>query len=269
MELDAQTLDVELEQGGEPETTKPTLEPPKPAPTPPSDDLRAAMAELAGTVNKLAAPKDVPKQKTQEEINDEWAVWDPEKTDPEFFRKFMRLNPDMDKAEAEQAIKDYKALFGGMQKGLVKQAIIGALNVLRGEDLRKMREEFTPATEFAAQARAEKTRERFFKGYPALYTETEEGANRFAKVIDATARLLADKEFTDESSYFKALAEGAAETIKTVDPSFDLGAKPTKQSAGTTPRLPRTRVGGTGGTGPGLAPKGGAEPDDDSAAINW
>jgi hypothetical protein len=232
-----------------------------------NDELKKAMAELAGTVNKLATPKETPKEMSPEEQTKFWGIYDPTNggARKDFFQKFFRLNPDATPEE----IEDAKGLFADMQKGFVRQAIVGARNLM-AEELQKMREEFSPAQEYASQARAEKTREKFFKQYPALFSENDEGDNQYAKVIDATARLLADKEFDSEAAYFKALAEGAAETIKTVLPSFDISVKTTKQPAGTTPRLPRTRVGGTGGTGTGAtvgAKRNGS--GDDSDSIDW
>lgn len=266
-ELEQQTdnfvQEVTEHAGGieKPAETKPTTES-----TPPNDELRKAMAELAGTVKTLATPKEQPKELTEAEKAQFWGIYDPTAggAKKDFFQKWFRLNPDATPQEIDEA----KEMFADVHKGIVRQAMIGARNLFQ-EELAKLREEFTPAAEFAQQARAEKTRERFFKSYPALYNENEQGSNQFAKVIDATARLLADKEFDDEASYFKALAEGAAETIKTVLPSFDIGAKPQKQPAGTTPKLPRTRVGGTGGTATTTSASRKNGSDDDSDAIDW
>ena len=99
---------------------------------------------------------------------------------------------------------------------------------------------------YVSKQNAEGTKTRFYSSFPGL------SEPRYAKVIAATAKDLATQNFADESAYFKALAEGAAETIKAVLPEFDLGAKTaTQPKAGTSPRLPRTSAGGTGGTGGG------------------
>lgn len=224
--------------------------------------LETAMAELAGTVKSLATPKEKEEVLTQEQKDELWAVYNPTKTDPDFFRKFLRLNTDMDPIEVEKAVKEFTPLFAEMQKGMVRQSIVGARNILLPE-LQKLRDEFGPISEHVSQERAVRTRERFSDAYPALADP------KFKKVLDASARAIATQEFKTEDDFFKALAESAAETIKGVLPEFDLGAKPAKQPATTTPRLPRTRAGGTGGTGGGeAAPKKDAK-DDDSDAIDW
>ncbi len=223
----------EGEGGGEDDVTPPAK--------PQSDELKTAMTELAATVTKAVTPKEPVKELTQDEKDEIWAVWNPTKTDPDYFRKFLRLNTDMDPAEVEKAVKDFLPLFQEMQKGLVRQAVVGARN-LYTMDLDKLREEIKPVQEYVSTARAEATRARFFKEYEVLDDP------KYTKVIDATARLLADKMFNSEGDYFKALAEGAADTIKGVLPEFDLGAGK-KKTTTTTPKLPRSSVGGTGGVG--------------------
>jgi hypothetical protein len=128
-----------------------------------------------------------------------------------------------------------------MQKGLVRQAVVSSRNLFN-MDIEKLREELKPVHDYVSTARAEQTRSRFFKEYEVL------NEPKYSKVIDATARLLADKTFDSEGDYFKALAEGAAEAIKGLIPDFDLGAGK-KKTTTTTPKLPRTSVGGSGGAG--------------------
>lgn len=229
------------------------------------DELKSAMAELAKTMGGLAAKETAPQEKvlSDDEKAELWGVWNPTKSDPDFFRKWLRLNTDMDPAEVEKAIKDYQPLFAQMQQGLVKQSLVGARNLLQIE-MAKLREELNPALDYVSTAKTEAMRGRFFSAYSALDDD------KFSKVIDASARLLASQNFPDEKSYFKALAESAAETIKGVLPTFDLGAVTTKKTAVTSPRLPRSRVGGTGGT----AAAGGTQQkdktsDDDSDTLDW
>jgi len=231
------------------------------AKTPASDDLKAAMLELTGIVKKQVEPKPEPqKELTQDEKDELWGVFRPEKKDPKFLDKFFRLTEDM----TPEQRAEFKALWDDTQAGLMRQAITGSKNLLQIE-LAQLREEFAPAQEYISQARAEKTRNAFYSKYPTLAEKTEAGALRYEKIINATARTLADQAFESETSYFKALAEGAAESIKAVLPEFDLGAQTKTKPAGTSPRLPRTRVGGTGGTGNGtmqaLAVKGDATDD--------
>lgn len=234
------------------------------------DPMKAAMAELAQTMKGLATPKTVERQPTKEEIDEFWGVYNPEKTNPDFFKKWMRLQADMDPNEAQTSIAERKALFAEMQQGLVKQSLIGSRNLMQ-QELAKIREEFAPMNDYVSQQRAEATRSRFFESYPALATKTEEGKLQFASLIDATARVLSDrKDFQNEEQYFKALAESAAGTIKGVLPTFDLGAKPQPKSAMTSPRLNRSSAGGTGGSGGGggaTSKKG--KSDDDSDSIQW
>jgi hypothetical protein len=252
MSLDTTTEDNGLDELDEPEVH----ETPETEKTPPTDDLRAAMTELAGIVKGQVAPKkdDAPAELTQEQKDELWAVYNPEKKDPKFLDKFFRLTEDM----TPEQKAEFKALFADLQQGLVKQSVVGARNLMQIE-LAKLREEFAPAQEYISEARAERTRGRFFDKYETLKDP------RYAKIIAITAKDLSSREFKDEGEYFKALAEGAAETIAGVEPTFALGAAKTKQTPGTTPRLPRTSVGGTGGAGGGkqaaLSVKGDATDD--------
>lgn len=209
----------------------------------PNDDLRSAMAELAGTVKTLAAPKPEKEPEfTQEQKNEFWAVYDPEKSNKDFMKKWFRLNPEA----TQEEIDEVKGMWKGVQEGLVKQAVVGSRNLMQIE-LTKRDERLAKLEEYYGQQQAKETRARFTEKYPALSDA------RYAKVLTATAKDLSSGEYKDEASFFKALAEGAAETIKGIIPEFDLGATQTttKKSAGTSPRLPRTSVGGTGGTGGG------------------
>jgi hypothetical protein len=221
----------------------------KPA-TPPAqdkDELRLAMAELAGTVKTLAAPKPEPRKELSQDEKDElWGVFRPEKADKDFHKKFFRLTDDMTPEQQQE----FKALWDMMQQGLTRQSIVGAKNLMQIE-LAKLQEELAPVREYVSQAKAERTRKEFYSSFPALGEKTTDGKLRYEKIINATARTLADQEFESRDAYFKALAEGAAESIKGVLPEFDLGAKKQTKPAGTAPRLPRTRVGGTGGIGGG------------------
>jgi hypothetical protein len=252
MSLDTTTENDGLDELDEPEVPETPETPEKP----PTDDLRAAMTELAGIVKGQVAPKkdDAPAELTQEQKDELWAVYNPEKKDPKFLDKFFRLTEDM----TPEQKAEFKALFADLQQGLVKQSVVGARNLMQIE-LAKLREEFAPAQEYISEARAERTRGRFFDKYESLKDP------RYAKIIAITAKDLSSREFKDEGEYFKALAEGAAETIAGVEPTFALGAVKTKQTPGTTPRLPRTSVGGTGGAGGGkqaaLSVKGDATDD--------
>jgi hypothetical protein len=208
---------------------------------PDADELKTAMAELASTVTRAVTPKEEPKVLSQDEKDEMWAVWNPTKTDPDYFRKFLRLNTEMEPAEVERAVKEFLPLFKSMQEGLVRQAVVSARN-LYSMDIDKLREELKPTQEYVSTARAEQTRARFFGEYGALDDP------KYKPVIDAVARTLADKTFDSEGDYFKALAEGAAGAIKGLIPEFDLGAGK-KKTTTTTPKLPRTSVGGSGGSG--------------------
>lgn len=244
---------IEHQQNGvDPTKAKPEADP--------NLELRSAMAELAGTVKSFATastPKAADPVLTEEQKAELWAIYNPEKSKPDFMKKFFRLNPEATPEE----IKEAKELFADMQQGLVKQAIVGSRNIA-SQEFQKMRQEFAPILEYVAQARAEQTKNRFYEGYSSLNDP------RYAKVIDATARLLAGQNFDSEASYFKALAEGAAETIKGVLPEFALDAKTTKPAA-NAPRLPRTSAGGTGGSGGGGSKEKAGSSDDDSGSIQW
>src|SRR4249919_3410552 len=68
--------------------------PEQPPASPPAatDELRSAMAELAGTVRQIAKPKEETPPPTPEQVAEFWQVYNPESSDKEFFRKFFRLN---------------------------------------------------------------------------------------------------------------------------------------------------------------------------------
>lgn len=233
-----------MSDGDDRPTEKPatTTEREEDAPQKP-DDLRAAMAELAGTVRKIAEPKlEVPQPPSPAEVAEYWAVWDPEGTDKEFFKKFGRFPDDT----PPEQIAAFRELFGGMTKGLMRQAVTAAKNYIAMERAR-IDQDYGPLKEYVETQKREAVRTRFFDGYPAL------SEKKFQKIIDATARTLDNKTFDSEEAYFKALAEGAAGSIKDILPDFDLGAKPTTKQPGKTPKLPRTTAGGGGGAGKGAA----------------
>lgn len=228
------------------------------------DDLRSAVSELTRIVteDKKRASEPKEKEQTPEEQAKAWAIYEPESEDKDFFKKFLRLNSDMDEQELTRVTAEFKPVFAAMQKGLVRQAIVGARNLFMTE-LEKFKADYEPVRTFAEQQQSEQRKQKFFKSYPALSDE------RFSKVITAAGSTLSARQFKTEDEYFKALAESAAETIKGVLPEFDLGAKPnktTQSSARTTPRLPRTNVGGTGGAG-GSRSASTEDSKDDSADI--
>lgn len=231
------------------------------------DELKAALAELTKNVQGLAKPKDEPKKTfTQDEINEYWGVYNPEKTNPDFFKKWMRLPPDLDPQEAAAFIAERKALFAEMQTGLSKQAVRAA-QILMQQEIEKIRAEIAPLQENVTKASAEKLRTDFFTAYPTL------SEPKLAPILKAVSIDLNDQVFTDAPAYFKALAEGVGKmiTAATGQP-FDIAAvKPTSKSTVTTPRLPRTTAGGTGGSGGGrvLATAGKGTSDDDSASLEW
>lgn len=202
-------------------------------------DLEAALAELAGQVTKIATPPKVEKPMTQEEVNAKWAVWNPTEKEKDYYKEFFGLADDVD----DKVLQRKMLLFAQMQQGLVRQSIVGATNVFEhkfGGELAKIKE----LEEWRSQATAKELRQDFQRTYPAL------AEKKYDKIIKLISADLADKEFKSHEEYFQALAEGAAEAIKEYVPDFDLGAK-TKPTAGKSPSLPRTRVGGTGGAGGG------------------
>lgn len=242
MPLTKDEIDNELEENELPvegqKDEKPVVE--KPPVTDANAELRTAMADLAKTVGSIAKKDDKPEELSQDQKDELWAVYNPEKSRADFMRKFFRLNED---ATPEQ-IKEAKDLFGEMQTGLVKQAVVGARHFNNAE-LDKFRSELKPVLEFVSRAQAKEIRSRFEDTYPALADK------RFDKILKASAKAMDENDFKSEDDYFKALAESAAETIKGVLPDFDLGAEKQKEKkpAGTTPRLSRGSAGGTGGAG--------------------
>lgn len=216
----------------------------------PNAELRSAMTELAGTVREIAKPKEKEVELTPEQKSELWAIYDPEKTNKDFMKKFWKLNPDATPEEVAEA----KSMWADMQQGIVKQAVVGSMNLTKTE-LKKMRDEFGELRDYVSQARAKETRSRFDTAYPAL------ADTKYNKIVQANAKLLEGKTFKDENEYFKVLAESTAESIKAINADFDLGKKPETKPAGSTLKLSRTSVGGQGGTGASSksieTPKGG------------
>lgn len=217
-------------------------------------NLKAAMAKLAETVAQTQQPKLVEPELTEDQKKEFWAVYEPDKTQKDFFRKWFRLNPDA----TDDEVNEMKAMWAGVQTGLVKQAVTGSRRIMENE-LAKLKEELKPLHEYVEQQRTEGTRKRFYDKYDVLNDP------KYQPIVQAHARALADKSFDNEDAFFKELAEGSAKTIKELVPDFDLGAvKQKEKPAGSTPRLPRSSVGGTGGTGKGQPVATGTGGDIDS-----
>jgi hypothetical protein len=215
----------------------------EPKATPPAnDDLRSALAELAGHVKTISTPKTQEPQApmSEEEKEKLWGVYKPTRKD--FFHKFFGLPEDAD----EMSLKERQELFAEVQQGLVRQSLTGSLNLMK--QLREQFDaEYAPLREYVSQARAKETRSAFNTAYPGLADA------RYDKVLRIVSSDLAKREFKSQDEFFKALAEGAAESIREFVPEFDLGATTNqpKKAPGSTPRLPRTSVGGSGGAGGG------------------
>ena len=247
---------VENQQAGQEPATKVA------APDP-NAEMRAAIAELGGQVGQFieaAKPRQQEAVLTDEQKAELWAIYDPEKTNKDFMRKFFRMNPDATPEEVAEA----KGMFRDMQQGLVRQAIVGSRNLYQ-QELAKLREEYAPLKTYVEQQRAVQTKDRFYSEFEALKDP------RYEKVVAASARMLSSQTFASEKEYFKALAESAADAIKGLVPDFDLGAKPqqTQSRNANTPRLPRTSAGGTGGSGGGGQAKAAATSDDDAGSLSW
>lgn len=211
-------------------------------------DLAKALSDLSEGIKTLRTPT-APAAKQEPEMTEEqkmeyWGVYDPEKENKNFFREFLRLNPDMDPEEAKRAIDAFKPLLASFQKGVARQALIASMRVL-DQRLKERDEKNQPIHEYVSQSRARELRGRFNEGYPVLADK------KYDKIVGIVAKSLEGQTFPGgEPEFFKTLAEGVAEHIRTIDESFDLGAEAkTKPTAGTAPRLPRGGAGGGGGAG--------------------
>jgi hypothetical protein len=215
----------------------------------PNAELRSAMQELAGSVKTIADKqgKETEHEPTEQEKKEFWAIYDPEQNQKEFFRKWFRLNPEA----TQQEVDEVKGLFADVQKGIVKQAVVGARNLVSVE-IEKLREEFKGISDYMAERKAKETRDAFNETYPVLADK------KYDKIVALSAKNLDQSKFKSQDEYFKALAESAAETISAATGQpLDLGAEQPKKTAATTPRLNRTSAGGTGGSGKGATPSGG------------
>src|SRR4051812_40029412 len=85
-------------EGGEDTTTATTT-------TDKPDELRKAMAELATTVRTIATPKEKDDEPalTEEQKAELWAVYNPEASRKDFFKKFFRMNPEATPEEVTEA----------------------------------------------------------------------------------------------------------------------------------------------------------------------
>lgn len=241
-ELENQDTELDLDGGDE---LQPSPEKKTEAGSP---ELATILSELNTNVKSLATPKETQKQEkemTEDEKAEYWGVYNPEKSDPDFFKKFLRLNTDMDEGEIRKAVEAFRPIFAGMQKGMVKQALVGAMRMMEAR-LAERDEKNKPVHEYVSQSRARELRQRFNDSYPVLSDK------RYDKIVRFFAKEQEGKNFDSEESFFKTLAESVAEHIKSIDPSFDLGAEvepQKKKTAGTPPRLPRGGAGGGGGAG--------------------
>lgn len=254
---------AELEGDGAPTTTIETPEGEGDAPTPQAksagsnDAMLEALREISGKLNKPSEGA-APKELSKEEKEELWGVWNPTKTNPKFFREFFGLGEDVDDA----AVTQRQALFSQMHEGLMRQVFTGVMHLLKERDER-YDSEYAPIREHIAEQRAQKTRSDFNTAYPVF------ADGKYDKVLKIAASELASSGVQHKTSaeYFKALAESAAESIKAILPDFDLGAAPTttKKAPGSTPKLPRTSVGGSGGIRSGSTTPSSGKPSGDQS----
>lgn len=215
-----------------------------------TEEWKEAFKELSTTIKKGFEKPEVVKELTPDQINEKWGVFDPEKADKDFFKNLFNLPDDVD----PKILERIKKAWAMQHQGMMKQAVISAMNVVE----HKYGSKFAQVDElekWRSEASAKELRNDFMGEFPALADK------KYGKILKLVSSELADKDFGTHDEYFKALAEGAAAAIKEFDPSFDLGAK-TKTTATASPKLPRTRVGGQGGSGNGGRH---ADPDEDQA----
>lgn len=252
--------DLDLSQEGE-ESTQQTQDATKPT-TPPatSDNLAEAIKGLREELSRTKQP--VADSKTEAPMSDEekaklWGVYNPLEKRPDFFQKFFRLPEDA----TPDMVEEQKSLFADLQTGLVRQAIIGARNLMEAK-IAEVQKQYEPLVQYYQQQQASERRKSFDQTYPALADA------RYNTILQGVAAALRDKEFDSQESYNKALAEGAEAAIKQVVPEFSLASKQQnkqqQKSAGKTPRLPRSSAGGTGGTGKDAESSNGFVDDADS-----
>ncbi len=204
-------------------------------------ELLKAIQDLSTSV-KSGQKQEDRQELTEEQKEEMWGVFKPEKARPDFIKKFFNLPDDA----STDLINEKRELLGYLQEGLVKQSLIGATNFQKIA-LKEIEDKFTPIKEYVSKAEAKERDREFHETYPALKDP------KYKKIVELTQKQLKRETFKDEPEYFKAVAEAAAESIQAIVPDFDLGA--TKEAkpkpAGTTPRVPRSTAGGTGGTGGG------------------
>jgi hypothetical protein len=236
-----QNEDDALLGGGEPQQKQQKQEPPEGGEEE-KPDLGAALKEFSQVLRETKTQKteSAPaREPTKEEIAEFWAVFNPEKANPKFFNQFFRLPDDATPEE----IATVRQQFGLLQDGFMKQAVRAA-QVMVQKEREEIMSEFGPIKEYIQSQRATATTDRFHKAYPAL------SDSKYSRILKAVHHELSSSgtEFKTEKDFFKALAEGAAEAIAPFEPGFSLTSTKTKTPV-TTPRLPRTAGGSTGGAG--------------------
>lgn len=232
-------------------------------------DLDAAFEKLGSTISTAVTPRKEEAPMSEDDQRKLWAIYNPEETQKDFMRKFFRMQPEA----TEDDVKAARELFSAMQNGLVRQSVVGARNLFTME-LQKLRDEYAPMAQYFRDAKARELQTDFFAAFPALGEKNEDGSPRFMTAVRMAAQDLAQQTFADRPSYFKALAERAAGIVSGIIPGFALGATPKTKSSTTTPRLPRTSAGGTGGTARGGEANGDTKVQrgangDDAGTLDW
>lgn len=209
-----------------------------------SDDTAAALKELAGELRssrEAQKPKDEPTAIDPAVLKKEWAFWEP---DGAFIRKFFKANPDA----TDEDLKDQVEAMQQMHQGIMRQSYTGMQKLLAQALEKFEKERISPLQEFYSKANTEKARNSFNESFPVFKDK------RYDKILGLAQKSLEGrKDLSDDETFFKAVAETAAELIRDVNPDFVLEAaeKPSKPTTGTTLKLPRGRVGGNGGSGGG------------------
>lgn len=239
MPLDETTIDEELDdtQVADLEAELPSEEgePAKPKPEP-NSELASALRELREEIKVRKEPtEEKAKPPTPEEQAKRYGIYDPLAQDPKFLRKLWRMPDDLTPEQEEEWMQAYYQFHRGHQQQAMTTAKAILDETLKAE-LAKLRSEFAPVMEQVTKQKAEAIRLRFDVDYPTLADK------KYSKVLAAIASQL-HGDFPDEQSYFKALAKEASEAL-----GITL-TQTNKRTPMTTPRLPRSSVGGTGGAG--------------------
>ena len=209
------------------ENTNPPVEEQATGPTP---------EEIAAEVVKQM-PEQAPQEPsmTEQELASHLQVWEPDEQYVEAFRTAI--------TDEEATSADRLRAFEMMRDGVVNQATRGA-ELMIEDKFNELRNQVSPATEYAYKAQADAMWEEFTGRYEQLKDHKD--------LVDMVSSNLASSGYRPSSKdeLYGKVAEAAEGMIKRFDHSFNLKGSQPQQSTGSMPEM--SGAGGVSQGGPGM-----------------